>query len=526
MPLPIFYLVKSCFSAPKRAMLMSACMAVTCFLPSLNASAFGFNDVAQRAKELSAKAYIKPVSNVPKEIDDLSFEQYKDIRFKPEKSPWKNAKLPFDLAFFHEGHLFDQPVKMHEINGNVVRDIRFDPNSFDYGANKIDAAGLNKPGALGFAGFRVHSLINSSTYKDEVLSFLGASYFRAVGKDQGYGLSARGLAVDTALSSGEEFPQFVEFWIQRPNAGEKQVTIYALLNSRRLTGAYSFVLKPGVDTAIDVKAQLYLRESVGKLGVAPLTSMFFYGKNQRSQTEDYRPEVHDSDGLLVASGSGEWIWRPLVNPKRLLVTSYTTSNPVGFGLMQRERNFSAYQDLDARYEKRPSAWVQPKGRWGAGRVELVQIPTPDETNDNIVAYWVPDKPPKVGQPYVIEYTLLWQKEAEMRSPLASVMQTRRGSGFQIKPDDAVNLLVDFEGPALKKLAADKKTDKTPDAIVSVDDNGKLLSSDVVRNEVTGGWRVNIRVRRNEDNKPVELRAFLRNGNTTLSETWSYILPSN
>ncbi|PUA20142.1 glucan biosynthesis protein G [Glaciimonas sp. PCH181] len=519
MLLKAFYSVRYFISTSARPLLAPFLVAMACLLTSVQASAFGFNDVAQRAKELSGKAFVKPASNLPKEIDDLTFEQYKDIRFKPEKSPWRNAKLPYDLAFFHEGHLFDQPVKMHEIVGDSVRDLRFDPNDFNYGANKIDP---RKMRTLGFAGFRVHYPLNSSSYKDEVLSFLGASYFRGLGKDQQYGLSARGLAVDTALNSGEEFPQFVEFWIDRPKAGDKQITIYALLNSRRVTGAYSFIMKPGVDTAVEVKAQLYLRENVTKLGIAPLTSMFFYGKNQRSQTEDYRPEVHDSDGLLVASGTGEWIWRPLVNPKRLLVTSYTTSNPVGFGLMQRERNFASYQDLDARYEKRPSAWVQPKGRWGAGRVELVQIPTPDETNDNIVAYWVPDTPPKVGQPFNIAYTLLWQKDGEKSSPLSSVTQTRRGSGFQLKPDDSINLLVDFEGPVFKKLASTMKLD----AIVSVDDNAKLLSSDAVRNEATGGWRMHIKLRRNEDNKPVELRGFLRGGNTTLSETWSYILPPN
>ena len=221
-------------------------------------------------------------------------------------------------------------------------------------------------------------------------------------------------------------------------------------------------------------------------------------------------------------GNGEWIWRPLVNPKRLLVTSYTLSNPVGFGLMQRERNFAAYQDLDARYDKGPSTWVQPIGKWGSGRVELVQIPTPDETNDNIVAYWVPDVMPKVGQPFNIEYTLLWQKDAEKSSPLSWVTQTRRGNGFQAKPDDSIGLLVDFEGPAFKKLAENTKLD----AVVSVDDNGKLLSSEAVKNEATGGWRINIKLRRNEENKPVEIRAFLRNANTTLSETWSYILPPN
>ncbi|MDP5008323.1 MAG: glucan biosynthesis protein G, partial [Glaciimonas sp.] len=403
----------------------------------------------------------------------------------------------------------------------TVQEMRFSLSDFNYGNNKLDPATLK---ALGYAGFRVNYPLNNARKKDEMLSFLGASYFRALGKDQQYGLSARGLAIDTGLSSGEEFPQFVEFWIDKPKAADKQITIFALLNSRRVTGAYRFVVKPGVETAMEVKAQLYLREHIEKLGIAPLTSMFFYGDNQRQSVDDYRPSVHDSDGLLVASKAGEWIWRPLVNPKRLLQTSFAQNNPVGFGLMQRDRDFNNYQDLDAHYENRPSAWVQPKGNWGAGRVELVQIPTPDDTNDNIVAYWVPDKQPKVGEPFNVEYTLSWLKNTEKFSPLSWVTQTRRGSRTQAQPkaDDGIGLMIDFDGPALKKLA----DNVTPKAIVSVDDNGKILSTNIVRNDVTGGWRLEVRVRRNEESKPVELRAVLRTGSTTLSETWSYILPPN
>lgn len=479
--------------------------------------AFDFNHVAKRAKELAAVIYTKPVGNLPKEIADLSFEQYKNIHFRPEKSIWRDQKLPFEIAFFHEGHTFEQPVKINEINGQSVREIRFNPNDFDYGGSRLDARKLR---ALGFAGFRVYYPINTTKHKDEVLSFLGATFFRGLGKAQEYGASARGLALDTGLSSGEEFPHFVEFWIQRPKQGDQQLTMYALLNSPRVTGAYRFVLKPGVDTAIEVKAQLYLRENVSKLGLAPLTSMYLHGDNQHSQVDDYRPEVHDSDGLSVASGTGEWIWRPLVNPKRLLVTSYALSNPAGFGLMQRDRDFGSYQDLQGNYQKRPSLWVQPKGQWGSGRVELIQIPTPDDTNDNIVAFWVPDTPPKVRQPHNLEYTLLWQKDAEKRPPLLWVKQTRRGLGEQKKTDDSIGLVVDFEGPALKKMPTD------PVAIVSVNDNGKLLESKVIQNQVTGGWRMMVQIRRNEENKPVELRGFLRAGNMTLSETWSYILPPN
>ena len=482
-----------------------------------SALAFGFTDVAERAKQLAGDPFKKPVSNLPRELQALDYDQYRDIRFKPAKSYWRSTNLPFELTFFHQGLHYDQPVRLNEVAAQGVREIKFNPESFDYGANKIDP---KKISGLGFAGFRIHFPINTPKYKDEVMVFLGASYFRALGKDQRYGLSARGLAIDTALISGEEFPRFVEFWIERPAPAAKELTIYALLDSRRVTGAYRFVLRPGVETAMDVKARLYLRENISKLGLAPLTSMYFFGENQHAGSEDYRPEVHDSDGLSVQSGTGEWLWRPLVNPKRLLVTSFAVSNPLGFGLMQRDRRFSAYEDLEARYELRPSTWIEPKGAWGSGHVELVQIPTPDETNDNIVAYWVPDDSPQPKVPYDIEYRVLWQKDADTRPSLSWVAQTRRGKRYTRNSDGSIGFVIDFEGPAFKKLPVDAKIE----GMVTSDPNGELVEQVTYRNEVTGGWRLSLRLRRLDEKKPVELRAYLREGNNTLSETWSYILP--
>lgn len=483
-----------------------------------NALAFDLADVAQRAKALAEAGYKNSSVELPKELKALSYDQYKDIRFRPEKAYWRAAGLPFELGFFHPGFFYEQPVKIHEVTGDGVREIAFDTKLFDYGKNNVD---VGKIPNLGFAGFRVHYPINTPKYKDEALVFLGASYFRALGKGQLYGLSARGLAIDTALSSGEEFPRFVEFWIERPAPDSQQLTIYGLLDSPRATGAYRFVLRPGADTVLDVKAQLYTRAAVGKLGIAPLTTMFFFGENQRSTRDDYRPEVHDSDGLSIQSGTGEWIWRPLLNPKRLLVTSFAAANPQGFGLMQRDREFLHYEDLESRFELRPSVWVEPKGQWGAGRIELVQIPTPDETNDNIVAYWMPDTPPRPKEAYDIEYRVRWQKEKETRPPSAWVTQTRRGRAYVAKPDDSIALTVEFDGPALRKLPADAPIE----SIANADANGQLLENTLYRNEATGAWRVVMRVRRSDAAKPVELRAYLRGAdNNTLSETWSYILP--
>jgi glucans biosynthesis protein len=499
--------------------LLAALLALSGALAVDRADAFGFPDVAQQAKKLAQSDYKKPPTNLPKAVENLSYDQYRDIRFDANKSLWRSAKLPFEVAFFHQGLFYDHPVTINEIVGKRTRELKFDPHAFNYGKNEIDPKQLK---GLGFAGFRVHYPLNAKKYKDEVQVFLGASYFRALGKGQVYGISARGLAIDTGLNSGEEFPQFSEFWLERPKANAKQLTIYALLNSRRVTGAYRFVLTPGTDTAVDVTAKLYLRSNVTTLGIAPLTSMYFFGENQRSEIEDYRPEVHDSDGLSVHSGTGEWLWRPLVNPKRLLVTSFGLNNPQGFGMMQRGRDFSEYQDLEARFEKRPSVWIEPKGKWGKGRIELIQIPTPDETNDNAVAFWIPEVMPKPGQPYDIAYRMLWQKEKETRPPLSWVTQTRRGHGYTRTVDDSIALIVDFEGPGLKKLPLDAKLE----AVVTADANGKIMATNAYRNDVTGGWRMTVRMSRNDQAKPVELRGHLRSGSETLSETWSYILSPN
>jgi len=485
----------------------------------LPAAAFGFafDDVAKAAEQLAAQPWKKPGAGLPKELESLSYEHYRDIRFKPDNALWRGAKLPFELTFFHQGFRYDQPVKISEASEQAVTELKFDPAQFDYGNNRIEA---DKVAGLGYAGFRVNFQMNGKG-KEEVMSFLGASYFRALGKDQYAGLSARGLAVDTGLPSGEEFPRFVEFWIERPAATTaRELVIYGLLDSRRMAGAYRFVLKPGAETVVEVKARLYLREAVGKFGVAPLTSMFFFGENQRPGGDDYRPEVHDSDGLLLHAANDEWIWRPLQNPKRLLVTSFATANPLGFGLMQRDREFARYEDLDLRYDRRPSAWVEPKGSWGPGRVELVQIPSPDESNDNIVAYWVPDTMPAPKQPWDVEYRILWQKEADTRPPHSWVTQSRRGHGAFRTADANVGMILDFDGPALRKLPADAKVE----GVISNDANVEILRRHVYRNDATGGWRMALELRRIDGGKPAELRAFLRMDNNPVSETWSYILP--
>src|SRR3989344_236147 len=320
-------------------------LAATLLAGAAQAQSFDFDSVTRIARERAEKPYRASSDKLPADLAKLNYDQVRDIRWRPDRALWRAEKLPFEAMFFHLGLYQKEPVLINEVTPQGARHIGYSRADFDYGKNQVRPEAW---GDLGFAGFRLHNHLNSSAYKDELVVFQGASYFRALGKGQQYGLSARGLAIDTVGGSGEDFPRFTEFWLVRPSTGSKPIAT---------------------------------------LGIAPLTSMFFFGENQ-PRKEDFRPEVHDSDGLMIATGEGEWLWRPLQNPKQTLVTSFATKNPKGFGLMQRDRQWSNYEDVEARYERRPSAWVRPLHDWGAGRVELVQLNTPDETHDNIVAYWV------------------------------------------------------------------------------------------------------------------------------------------
>lgn len=502
-------------------------LSVALGLFSAQALAFSLDDVAAKAKELSGQKFVAPKSNLPASFSGMKYADYQQITFNQDKAYWKDAKTPFRLNFYHEGMHYSVPVKINEVTANNVEEIKYDPSMFNFGNLQVDQAQLKD---LGFAGFKVLYPLNKADKHDELMTMLGASYFRVIGKNQVYGLSARGLAIDTALPSGEEFPRFTEFWVEQPQSDRRNLVIYALLDSPRATGAYRFVLTPGKDSTVDVEAKVFLRDNVNKLGIAPLTSMYLFGPNQPSAQVNYRPALHDSNGLAIYAGNGEWLWRPLNNPRRLSVSTYTIENPRGFGLLQRGHEFYKYQDLDERYDKRPSGWVEPKGDWGKGHVELVEIPTPDETNDNIVAFWTPDTLPEKGQPIDVSYRLHFTTDEPNlhTKDLAWVSQTRlstgdvRQSNLVRQTDGSLAYIIDFEGPNLDDLPEDSQVGSQ----VSLDANGELVENSVRYNPVTKGYRLTLRLKVKDQTKPVEMRANLAQGDKPLSETWTYQLPAN
>lgn len=478
-------------------------------------AAFDLDDVAEQAKTLAAAPFQDPVQAVPGWLGELSYDQWRDIRFRPERALWRDRGLPFEVQFFHPGLYYDRTVVINEIDQAGVRPLPFSPGQFDYGRNDIAS---RVPQDLGFAGFRLHYPIKAAAYKDEVIVFLGASYFRAIGKDQGFGLSARALAIDTAAPSGEEFPWFKEFWLVRPARAATDLEVFALLDSPSLTGAYRFVIYPGTQTIVEVEGRLFRRREVGKLGIAPQTSMFLFGENSTRSFDNYRPEVHDSDGLLLWSDTGEWLWRPLDNPETLQVHSFQMTNPRGFGVLQRDRDFRNYQDLETLQERRPSAWVTPKGQWGPGRVELVEIPTDKDIHDNINAYWVFDKLPPMPEPITFAYKLAAYGDDPGRPPAGRATATRRESA----PNEAGHrFVVDFEGKQLEKIPADDVL-RAVVSVVGGDEKGRIVSQYVIKNPFSGGWRLGFEVDP-AGSEQVELRAYLDKAGSALTETWSYSL---
>lgn len=483
-----------------------------------------WNALGELARQRAQRPFQPVGDKLPADLAGLNYDQMRRIRFREAQSTWRDEKLPFEVQYFHLGLYQKLPVRLHELTPGGVRELPYRSSLFDFDGVVSDPRSW---GDLGFAGFRLLHPLNHPGKLDELIAFLGASYFRALGAGQQYGLSARGLAIDTVGGAGEEFPRFTDFWLQRPAPGASEVTVLALLDSPRASGAYRFVIRPGASTTMTVTARLFLREGAGPvntLGLAPLTSMFLHGENQ-PDANDFRPEVHDSDGLMMHTGDGEWLWRPLQNPARISVSSFSMRQPRGFGLMQRDRRFASYEDIEARYERRPSAWVRPLGDWGAGRVELVQLRTPDETHDNIVAYWVPAALPAAGQPLDFAYELSWQGEAQQTPPGAWVVQSRRGYGYTklsaSEQQRQPQFVLDFAGPALDALPADAAVR----AIASADANGRIVEALTYPNPGQRGWRVTLRVERLDPTRPVELRVFLQHLNDTLSETWTHaVLP--
>ena len=462
--------------------------------------------VKKLAADLASKPFVAPPP-ASERWANLGYDQYRDIRFRRERALWHGEHRNFELQLLPAAWLYKDPETINVVSGGISRAIAPDNAWFTFG----NVVGPPPAGAapIAFSGFRLTGPINQPRLFDEIIVFQGASYFRAVSKGQTYGLSARGLAIDTAQPSGEEFPFFRSFWIEAPASRQPYVVVHALLDSASTTGAYRFRISGGAPTTVDVEATLYPRRDLLHAGIAPLTSMFLFSGIDRARIEDFRPAVHDSDGLAIANAAGERVWRPLTNPRRLQVSAFTVRDLTGFGLLQRARNFAAYQDLEARYDRRPSAWVAPRGAWGEGSVLLVEIPSEEEIHDNVVAFWRPVWPYGAGQSYAFAYRLTWPDDV-FASGLARVRDTFSGlSNGPERKAGAVRYVVDFVGPTLLDPAL-------PDAALHA--TAGSVSTPVVERNPYRGVRVDFLLNPGQADL-AELRLELKRKGKTVSEVW-------
>ena len=472
------------------------------------AQPFDFDRLRGHAKALALRNYAPPRANPL--VQSIDFDSAQKIKYRGDFALWRGAPGRLPIRLFHLGKYVAEPVKINLVDQGQAREILYSPRYFDYGGTGLDQ---RLPRDLGFAGFRV---MDGPASETDWLAFQGASYFRTAGADRQYGASARAIAVNTALATAEEFPRFTDFWLEE--APDGSVTIHALLQGPSLTGAYRFRAWRHEGVIMDVHAEVFARADITRFGMAPLTSMYWYGENDRRHATDWRPEIHDSDGLALWTGKGERIWRPLINPPSIQTNSFLDKAPKGFGLMQRDRDFDHYQDDGAFYNRRPGVWVEPQGDWGEGAVQLVEIPTEDEVHDNVVAYWRPNQDVRSGDMRAFDYRLYWGDNEPRPPDLARVVATRIGDAGipgTPPPPHKRKFVIDFEGGPLTPMAP--RFDVTPVVTVS---RGRVDNAYVIKVVGTTRWRALFDAD-TDGPGPLELRCFLRLGDNTLSETWLY-----
>jgi glucans biosynthesis protein len=482
------------------------------------AKPFSFEHLKETAKKMAATAYAGPPQPLPEIVGKIDYEAWGKIQFNTDRALFADGPGPFPVSFFHLGMFFRKAVEMNVVEGGQAREIIYDQSYFDMPA---DSPAKKLPQGAGFAGLRIQESRNGPLdwRKNDWVAFLGAAYFRSIGELRQYGLSARAVSLDAAVfGQAEEFPDFTKFYIDKTQ-GEDSITVHALLEGPSIVGACRFVMKRGKGVVMDIDQALYLRKDVVRFGLAPLTSMYWFSETKKGLGVDWRPEVHDSDGLALWLGSGERIWRPLNNPPRTMASAFGDDNPRGFGLLQRDRNFDHYQD-GVFYERRPSLWVEPKGSWGKGAVQLVEIPTDDEIHDNIVAMWVPEKPARAGTNFELSYRLHWQADEPYPTELARCVATRLGNGGQPgqpRPQGVRKFMVEFQGAPLADLPFGVK----PEPVLWASRGTfSYIFTEAVPDDVPGHWRAQFDLAIN-GKEPVEMRLFLRAGEKILSETWLF-----
>ncbi len=479
---------------------------------------FSFEILQERAKALAASEWHAVPTPSPEILARIDYDAYQDIRYRRDMTLMLDAQKRLPVQMFHLGNYTRDAVHINVVTGGQAREVLYSTNLFEIPA---DHPARELPDNVGFAGFR----IMAPDLETDWLAFMGASYFRTSGPFNQYGLSARGLAVDTGLSTPEEFPRFTEFWLDTSTAEDAPLTLYALLDGPSVTGAYRMTARRarapnGADHVdMEITSELFARKTITRLGVAPFSSMYWYGETSRRQVADWRPEIHDSDGLAIWTGAGERIWRPINNPPRVMTNTFVDSNIRGFGLLQRDRDFVHYLDDSVFYERRPSVWVEPIEPFGNGALHLLEIPTDDEIHDNIATYWCPEETFTAGSHRRYSYRLSWLDDIPFPPALGQATATWTGLGGRPghkRPEGVRKFVIDFQGKVFDGVRRDDGVE-----IVVTPSRGTI--SNAYTHPVVDQrerWRALFDLTATGP-EPVDIRAYLRKGDRALTETWVY-----
>lgn len=478
---------------------------------------FSWATLVERARDAATKEYVQPYRPAPDIVAQIDYTQHGKIRFKSDDAMFGDSAFP--VTFFPVGKYFPKAIHMNAIDGANAREVLYEPDYFDMPA---DSPAQKLPEDTGFAGFQVREKSRPDWKTQDWCAFLGASYFRGIGQSGEYGLSARGIAINTASSVPEEFPDFTEFYLQPASSPEQPLVVYAFLDGPSVVGAYRLVIRRTEGVVMDVENQLFMRKDVERFGIAPLTSMYWFDEYDKAYQLEWRRAAHDSEGLALWTGAGERIWRPLNNPPQISASAFVDNNPRGFGLMQRNRDPNHFLDRWLNYERRPSLWIEPVGAWGAGSVQLIEIPTDHEDFDNIGCMWVPKEPIKAGQAHDFRYRMHWMNDEPFQAAnLARTIATRIGRGgfpyTRNNPPEIKRFEIEFLGGELDNLPKDVK----PEAVISAS-RGTISSTFVETTSWNKAWRVQFDIA-SEGPDPIDIRAFLKHGDTALSETWLFKL---
>jgi glucans biosynthesis protein len=477
---------------------------------------FSYEHLVEQARTLAERDYEAPLRPAPEIMKRIDYEEWGKIRFNTDYALFGDGTGVYPATFFHLGMFFQKGIRINVVEAGKSRRVLYSPKYFDM---PKDSPARKLPEKSGFAGFRLQESRERPDWRtQDWLAFLGASYFRAIGALNQYGLSARGIVIDSAEPTPEEFPDFTDFYIEDARSDADPVIIYALLDGPSVAGAYRFTTRRTEGVVQDVEAALFLRKDVKRMGLAPLTSMYWFSESEKRRLEDWRPEVHDSDGLAIWTGNGERIWRPLINQPISVTSSFIDNSPKGFGLLQRDRAFENYLD-GVNYERRPSVWVEPLESWGPGSVQLVELPTDDEIHDNVTAYWRPEAPARAGSSYRLKYRLHWLADEPHPATVARCVATRIGRGGQPgkpRPRGVYKFAVEFAGTALDPLWGD--TVKASPVVTA--SHGTIQNAFMEPIPGTRRWRaifdlIPARV------DPVELRMYIQGNGEALTETWLY-----